>query len=68
LRAQRGSTAAGTDEGLRARIEKLDGTRLYIPNSASVARRQRRRYSLPWPGGHNGIKQYFNDMTSSVPE
>jgi hypothetical protein len=54
------------DEGLRDLIEKHDGTRLYIPNSASAPVGSGGGYSLPWPGGHNGIKQYFNDVTSAV--
>ncbi len=56
--------------GLNSRLEKLtrelDGTRLYIPHSASAPVGSGGGYALAMPGGDKGIKQYFNDVSSTV--
>ena len=48
------------------RIRELDGTRLYVPNSASAPVGSGGGYALAMPGGDKGIKQYFNDVSSTV--
>ena len=45
---------------------RLDGTRLYFPDSASLPVGSGGGYSLAMPGGDGGIKQYFDDVSSSV--
>jgi hypothetical protein len=54
------------DEGLRSLTSSLDGTRLYISNSADVPVGSGGGYALAEPGGARGIKQYFNDVSSPV--
>ncbi|MDR2517603.1 MAG: hypothetical protein LBC88_09530, partial [Spirochaetaceae bacterium] len=54
------------DAGLRERTAAHDGTRFYVPNSAMPPVGSGGGYSLAAPGGNNGIKQYFNDVTSPV--
>jgi hypothetical protein len=54
------------EDGLQAITKALDGTRLYFPNSASAPVGSGGGYSLAWPGGIRGVKQYFNDVTSPV--
>ena len=52
--------------GLAELTRTLDGTRLYIPNSAMPPVGSGGGYSLAMPGGNRGIKQYFNDVSSPV--
>ncbi len=52
--------------GLARLTRELDGTRLYIPNSASAPVGSGGGYALAMPGGDRGIKQYFNDVSSTV--
>jgi hypothetical protein len=52
--------------GLQRLTAELDGTRLYFPGSASPPVGSGGGYSLAWPGGNRGVKQYFNDVTSVV--
>ena len=79
IRAVRGHAAlalyCGRNEGnpppaLNAGLEKLtrelDGTRLYIPHSAAAPVGSGGGYALAMPGGGKGIKQYFNDVSSTV--
>jgi hypothetical protein len=54
------------DAGLRERTAAYDGTRFYFPNSAGPPVGSGGGYSLAAPGGGNGVKQYFNDVTSPV--
>ena len=54
------------DQGLRKLTVELDGTRYYIPNSAFLPVGSGGGYSLAKPGGRQGIKQYFSDVTSPV--
>jgi hypothetical protein len=54
------------DAGLRERTAQYDGTRFYFPNSAMPPVGSGGGYSLAIPGGNNGVKQYFNDVTSPV--
>ncbi|MDR2359896.1 MAG: hypothetical protein LBD85_01260 [Oscillospiraceae bacterium] len=51
---------------LPALTAKLDPTRIYFHNSAAVPVGSGGGYSLAYPGGTLGIKQYFNDVTSPV--
>lgn len=53
---------AGLDELTRS----LDGSRVYIPNSASQPVGSGGGYSLAMPGGNKGNKQYFDDVSSAV--
>lgn len=46
--------------------EKLDGTRLYFPHSAAAPVGSGGGYALAVPGGNKGVKQYFNDVSSTV--
>jgi hypothetical protein len=61
-----GNPPPALDEGLQTLVRTLDGTRLYFPNSASAPVGSGGGYSLAWPGGVRGVKQYFNDVTSPV--
>jgi hypothetical protein len=45
---------------------KLDPTRFYFHNSAMTPVGSGGGYSLAYPGGTRGIKQYFDDVTSPV--
>jgi beta-galactosidase/beta-glucuronidase len=54
------------DAGLAERTAAYDGTRFYFPNSAGPPVGSGGGYSLAVPGGNNGVKQYFNDVTSLV--
>jgi hypothetical protein len=54
------------DRGLRERTAAYDGTRFYFPNSAGPPVGSGGGYSLAAPGGENGVKQYFNDVSSPV--
>ena len=79
IRAVRGHAAlalyCGRNEGdpppvLNAGLEKLtrelDGTRLYVPHSAAAPVGSGGGYALAMPGGDKGVKQYFNDVSSTV--
>ena len=46
--------------------EKLDGSRIYFPHSAAAPVGSGGGYALAMPGGDKGIKQYFNDVSSTV--
>ena len=46
--------------------KELDGTRLYVPHSAAAPVGSGGGYSLAAPGGSKGVKQYFNDVSSTV--
>jgi hypothetical protein len=52
--------------GLREKTAVYDGTRFYFPNSAGPPVGSGGGYSLAVPGGEHGIKQYFNDVSSTV--
>jgi hypothetical protein len=52
--------------GLERLTKELDGSRLYIPNSAMPPVGSGGGYALAMPGGDKGIKQYFDDVSSSV--
>ncbi len=52
--------------GLAKITRALDGTRIYFPHSASAPVGSGGGYSLAKPGPDFGVKQYFNDITSSV--
>ena len=52
--------------GLARLTRELDGTRLYFPNSASAPVGSGGGYALAMPGGDKGVKQYFNDVSSTV--
>lgn len=52
--------------GLTELTESLDGSRIYFPHSAAAPVGSGGGYSLAAPGGNRGIKQYFNDVSSSV--
>jgi len=54
------------DRGLKSLTEKLDGTRIYFPNSADLPVGSGGGYSLAMPGGKRGIRQYFDDVSSPV--
>ena len=54
------------NEGLVGLTSRLDGTRIYFPNSAALPVGSGGGYSLAAPGGDRGIKQYFNDVSSVV--
>ena len=61
-----GNPREDIDLGLRKLTEELDGTRIYFPNSAAPPVGSGGGYSLAKPGQDFGVKQYFNDVTSSV--
>ena len=52
--------------GLEKLCRELDGTRIYFPHSAAAPVGSGGGYSLARPGHAYGVKQYFNDVTSSV--
>lgn len=54
------------NKGLDELARSLDGSRVYIPNSASQPVGSGGGYSLAVPGGSKGIKQYFSDVSSAV--
>ena len=54
------------NEGLKKLTKELDGTRIYFPHSAAAPVGSGGGYSLAKPGADYGVKQYFNDVTSSV--
>jgi hypothetical protein len=54
------------DAELSRLTTELDGTHFYFPNSASAPVGSGGGYSLAYPGGDRGAKQYFNDVTSPV--
>ena len=51
---------------LKELTEQLDGTRLYFPHSAAAPVGSGGGYALAMPGGNKGVKQYFNDVSSTV--
>ena len=46
--------------------EKYDGTRIYVPHSAAAPVGSGGGYSLAKPDETHGVKQYFNDVSSTV--
>ena len=54
------------NSGLIRLTEKLDGTRIYFPNSAAAPVGSGGGYSLAAPEEDRGIKQYFDDVSSVV--
>ena len=52
--------------GLQKLTDELDGTHLYIPHSADAPVGSGGGYALAMPGGEKGVKQYFNDVSSTV--
>ena len=61
-----GNPAPTLNEGLAELTKRLDGTRLYFPNSAAEPVGSGGGYALAAPGGSRGIKQYFDDVSSVV--
>ena len=61
-----GNPRADIHKGLEELTASLDGTRIYFPNSASEPVGSGGGYQLAKPGQDFGVKQYFNDVTSSV--
>ena len=53
------------DQQLKELTEKLDGTRFYFPHSAAAPVSSGGGYSLAKAGQAYGIKQYFDDVSSS---
>jgi len=54
------------NKGLEELTQGLDGTRIYFPHSASLPVGSGGGYSLAGPGPDKGVKQYFDDVSSSV--
>ena len=61
-----GNPREDIDQGLIRLTQELDGTRIYFPHSAAPPVGSGGGYSLAKPGQAYGVKQYFNDVTSSV--
>ncbi len=65
-----GRNEGNPNEVLNPALERLtrelDGTRLYVPHSAAAPVGSGGGYALAAPGGEKGIKQYFNDVSSTV--
>ena len=53
-------------EGLLKLTAVLDGTRIYFPHSAAAPVGSGGGYQLARPGETGGVRQYYNDVTSSV--
>lgn len=61
-----GNPREDINKGLDELTKELDGTHIYFPHSASLPVGSGGGYSLAMPGGSRGIKQYFDDVSSSV--
>ena len=61
-----GNPREDINQGLEKLTKELDGTRIYFPHSAAPPVGSGGGYSLAKPGPAYGVKQYFNDVTSSV--
>ncbi len=61
-----GNPREDINQGLEKLTKELDGTRIYFPNSASRPVGSGGGYQLAKSGEAYGVKQYFDDVTSSV--